>query len=127
MTTRVLTATYVLLACASTAHAMSRTFSSDQQYDLAANGTFLLENAVGNVVVYAKDTPDVEATIIRTIEGADEAAIADGRTFTRVIVGGDNNIRSVRTAIAPGSSREWAASVAWRVGVPRNANVRVIT
>jgi DUF4097 and DUF4098 domain-containing protein YvlB len=125
--TRFLSAALVLLACASSAQALSRTFSSDQKFGLAVNGTFVLENAVGNVVLYAKDTPDIEAMIFRTIEGADQAAVDDGRMHTRIIVGGDNNVRSVRTAITAGSTREWAASVAWRVGVPRNANVRVIT
>lgn len=124
---RTFTAAVVLLACAASAQAVSRTFSSDQKFGLAANGTFLLENAVGNVVVYGKDTPGIEAMIIRTIEGADAAAIEDGRKHTRIIIGGDDNVRSIRTVISPGSTREWAASVAWHVSIPKNANVRVIT
>jgi DUF4097 and DUF4098 domain-containing protein YvlB len=124
---RALTATIVLLACAASVQAASRTFASDQKFGLAANGTFILENAVGNVVVYAKDTPDVEAMIFRTIEGADAAAVEDGSKYTRIIIGGDRNVRSVRTVIAAGSTREWAASVAWRIGIPRNANVRILT
>jgi DUF4097 and DUF4098 domain-containing protein YvlB len=125
---RISIATLLLLAAASAAQGgISRTFNADQTFGLAANGTFLLENAVGNVVIYAKDTRDVEAMIFKTIEGTDQAAVDDGRKYTRVIVGGDDNVRSVRTSIAPGSTREWAASVAWRVGVPRNANLRVIT
>lgn len=124
---RALTAAIVLVTWASTAQALSRTYASDQKFGLAANGTLLLENAVGNVVLYAKDTPDVEAMIFRTIEGTDAGAVEDGRKYTRIIVGGDNNVRSLRTAITPGSTREWAASVAWRIGVPKNANVRVIT
>jgi len=125
--TRVFTAAIVLLSLASGAQALSRTFNADQTFGLAANGTFLLENAIGNIVIYAKDTPDVEAMIFKTIEGPNQDAVDEGRKYTRFIIGGDNNVRSVRTAIAPGSSREWAASVSWRVGVPRNANLRVIT
>lgn len=129
MKTRVLTAAIVLLACGSAfaQRPVSRTFSSDQTFGLAPNGTFFLENPSGNVVIYGKDTPNVEATLYKTIDGADKDAVAEGRRQTTLIVGGDDNGRSVRTVIAPGSTRGWTASVAWRIGLPRTANVRILT
>jgi DUF4097 and DUF4098 domain-containing protein YvlB len=128
MKTRALTAAIVLLACAPMfARQVSRTFSSDQTFGLAPNGTFFLENPSGNVVIDGKDTPNVEAMIIKTITGADMEAVQEGRRQTTLIVGGDNNGRSVRTTIAAGSTRGWVASVTWRIKVPRTANVRILT
>ncbi len=131
MKTRALTAAIVLLACgaALAQRPLSRTFSSDQTFGLAPNGTFYLENPSGNVVIEGKDTPNVEAMLIKSISGADKEAVEEGRRQTTLIVGGDNNGRSVRTTIAAGSSptRGWSASVSWRIKVPRTANVRVLT
>jgi DUF4097 and DUF4098 domain-containing protein YvlB len=123
---RALTAAIVLIACATSADAASRAFSSEQKFGLAVNGTFLLENAVGDVVVYGKDSPGIEAVIVRTIDGADAAAVEDGRKYTRILIGGDDNVRSIRTVIAPGATRQFAANVTWQIGIPRTANVRVI-
>lgn len=128
MNTRVLTAAIVLLACVPLfGRQVSRTFSSDQTFGLAPNGTFFLENPSGNVVVEGKDSPNVEAMIIKTITGADMDAVQEGRRQTTLIIGGDNNGRSVRTTIAAGSTRGWTASVTWRIKVPRTANVRILT
>ena len=126
---RVITAAIVLLTCASAfaQRTVSRTFTSDQTFGLGPKGTFYLENPVGNIVIYGKDTPNVEATLFKTIVGADKAAVEEGRRQTTLIVGGDDNGRTVRTTISAGSTRGWTASVAWRIGVPRTANVRVST
>ena len=131
MKPRVLTAAIVLLACgtafAQAQRPMSRTFSSDQTFGLAPNGTFYLENPSGNVVVEGKDTPNVEAILIKTITGADKEAVEEGRRQTTLIIGGDNNGRSVRTVLAAGSTRGFTASVSWRIKIPRTANVRILT
>jgi len=129
MKTRVLTAAVVLLACAPAfaQRTVSRTFTSDQTFGLVAGGTFYLENPAGNIVIYGKDTPNVEAMLFKTIEGTDKEAVEEGRRQTTLIVGGDDNGRSVRTTISAGSTRGWTASVAWRIGIPRTANVRVLT
>ncbi len=128
MKTRVLATAIVLLACAPLfARQVSRTFSSDQTFGLAPNGTFFLENPSGNVVIEGKDTPNVEAMIIKTITGPDMDAVQEGRRQTTLIIGGDDNGRSVRTTIAAGSTRGWTASVSWRIRVPRTANVRILT
>lgn len=128
MKTRLVSAAIVLLTCGSAwAATVSRTFSSDQPLGLAANGTFLLENPVGNIVVVGKDTPNIEATLYKTIDGTDKDAVEEGRRQTKLIMGGDDHVRSVRMAIAPGGTKEWTASVAWRVSMPRTANLRIIT
>ena len=133
MKSRVLTAAIVLLACgaafAQQQRPVTRTFSSDQTFGLAPNGTFYLENPSGNVVIDGKDTPNVEAILFKTITGADKEAVEEGRRQTTLIIGGDLNGRSVRTVIAAGAAptRGWTASVSWRIKVPRTANVRILT
>ncbi len=119
----------MIMACggAFAQRTVSRSFTSDQTFGLSPTGTFFLENPAGNVVIYGKDTPNVEAMLIKTIDGADKAAVEEGRRQTTLIVGGDDHGRSVRTTVAPGSTRNWTASVAWRIGIPRTANVRILT
>ena len=128
MRTRVLTTAIVLLACgaAFAQRPVSRTFSSDQTFGLAPGGTFYLENPSGNIVIEGKDTPNVEAILIKTIDGPDMDAVQEGRRQTTLIVGGDDKGRSIRTVIAAGSTRGWKASVSWRIKLPRTANVRIL-
>lgn len=129
MKSRILTAAIVLLTFASAAAArqVSRTFNSDQQFPLAANGTLFLENPAGDVIITAKDTPNIEGMLFKRIDGVDKDALAEGNRFTKLIVGGDEKVRSLRMVIAPGSTHQWKASVAWHIRVPRTATVRVIS
>jgi DUF4097 and DUF4098 domain-containing protein YvlB len=129
MKTRVLTAAIVLFTCASAfaARVVSRTFQADQQFPLVADGTLILENPAGNVVITAKDSPDIEAMIFKRVDGVDVDAVEEGRRQTYLITGGNDKVRTLRMAIAPGSTKEWQASVAWNIRLPRGASVRVIT
>ena len=129
MKTRVLTAAFVLLACgtALAQRPITRTFSSDQTFGLAPNGTFFLDNPSGNIIIDGKDTPNVEAILFKTITGADKDAVEEGRRHTTLIVGGDDKGRSVRTVQTPGTNRGWSAAVSWRIKVPRTANVRILS
>lgn len=128
MKTRVLTAAIVLLTCASAATAaVSRTFNSEQQFPLLANGTLFLENPAGDVVIHGKDTPNIEGMLYKRIDGKDKEALEEGNLFTKLIIGGDERVRSLRMAIPDGASREWKASTAWHIRMPRTATVSVIT
>lgn len=129
MKTRVLTAAIVLFTCVSAfaARTVSRTFQSDQTFPLLANGTLILDNPSGNVVVTVKDSPDVEAMIFKRVDGVDVDAVEEGRRQTHLIIGGNEKVRTLRMAIAPGSTKEWQASVAWNIRVPRGSSIRVIT
>ncbi len=128
MKTRVLTAAIVLLTCATAfAARVSRTFQSDQTFAMAANGTFILDNPAGNVIVTVKDSPDVEAMIFKRVDGVDLDAVEEGRRHTTLIIGGNEKVRTARMAITPGATKEWQTSVAWNVRVPRGASVRIIT
>jgi hypothetical protein len=127
MKTRVLTVAIVLLSCGSAFATVSRTFNSEQVFGLVANGTFILDNPVGNVEIFGKDTANVEASLYKTIDGTDADSVQEGREQTRLIVSGNDNVRMLRMGIAPGSTHDWTASVSWRVFVPRTANLRIVS
>ena len=129
MKTRVLTAAIVLLTGASLfgQRVVSRTFQSDQTFPLLANGTLILDNPSGNVIVTAKDGPDVEAMIFKRVDGVDLDAVEEGRRQTSLIIGGTEKVRTLRMTIVPGSTKQWQASVAWNIRVPRGASVRIFT
>jgi DUF4097 and DUF4098 domain-containing protein YvlB len=129
MKTRVLTAAIVLLTgvAALAAPMVSRTFNSDQSFPLDANGTFILDNPSGNVTITVKDTPGVEAMIFKRVDGADLGAVEEGRRLTQLMIGGNEKTRTLRMTIVPGATKEWQASVAWSIRVPRGASVKVIT
>ena len=135
MKTRALTVAIVLLAGAA-AYAqqqqkqprpVSRTFPSEQQFPLAAGGTLFLENPVGDVVIFGKDGPNIDGMLYKRVDGVDKEAVEEGNRLTKLLIGGDEKVRSLRIAVAPGAKSEWSASVAWRINVPRTATVRVIT
>ena len=129
MKSRVLTVAIVLLAGASAfgQRPVSRTFPSEQQFPLAVNGTLFLDNPVGDVVIFGKDGPNIDGMLYKRVDGADKDAVEEGNRLTKLLVGGDEKVRSLRIAVAPGAKQEWTASVAWRINVPRTATVRVTT
>ncbi|HYC92249.1 MAG TPA: DUF4097 family beta strand repeat-containing protein [Thermoanaerobaculia bacterium] len=129
MKTRVLTAAIVLFTgvAALAAPMVSRTFNSDQTFALDANGTFILDNPSGNVTITVKDTPGVEAMIFKRVDGTDLEAVEEGRRLTQLMIGGNEKTRTLRMTIVPGATKEWQASVAWNIRVPRGASVKVIT
>ncbi|HEX6086345.1 MAG TPA: DUF4097 family beta strand repeat-containing protein [Thermoanaerobaculia bacterium] len=127
--TRVLTAAIVLLTgvAALAAPTVSRTFNSDQTFTLVPNGTLILDNPSGNVVITVKDTPGIEAMIFKRVDGADLEAVEEGRRLTQLMIGGNEQTRTLRMTIVPGATKEWQAAVAWNIRVPRGASVKVIT
>ncbi|HEX8169265.1 MAG TPA: DUF4097 family beta strand repeat-containing protein [Thermoanaerobaculia bacterium] len=127
MKTRVLAAAIVVLAAAELSAAVKKTFRVDQKFTLAPGGTFVLENPVGNIEITGTDTPGIEAVVLKTIEGADDAAIAEGNQQTALIVGGDERTRVLRTTVSPNRTRDWGANVAWQLRVPRSVFVRVVS
>jgi DUF4097 and DUF4098 domain-containing protein YvlB len=65
--------------------------------------------------------------IFKRVDGTDLDAVEEGRRQTHLIVGSNPKLCSLRMAIAPGSTKDWQASVAWNIRVPRGATVRVLT
>lgn len=129
MKTRVLSAAIVLLTCASAfgQRVLSRTFPSEQQFPLAADGTLFVHNPSGDVIITGKDTPNVEGMLYKRVDAKDRMGLGDGNRFTKLLVGGDERVRSLRIDVVPGAKHDFRASVAWHIKVPRTATVRVST
>jgi DUF4097 and DUF4098 domain-containing protein YvlB len=121
-----LTAALVASTLAASAAPVKKTWRSKQKAAIQPGGTFVLDNPVGNVQITGTDGGQVEATITRTITGADEAATEEGRKNTTYSLGGDDKTRVARTTIT-GRTKEWSPNVTWQVSVPRNVNVRIFS
>lgn len=127
MKLRALIAVMALLASGSASAAKWKTFISEQTFELAPNGTFVLDNPVGNITIVGKDTPNIDASLLKAVGGTSDAAIEEGRQQTALIVGGDQNGRVLRTTLTRNPKSEWSASVEWRIAMPRTANLRVLS
>ena len=117
----------VLLTGGSASAAVWRTFVSEQKFTLAPNGTFVLDNPVGNITIVGKDTPGIDALLLKAVGGTSAAAIEEGRQQTSLIIGGDEKGRLLRMALSRNPKSGWSASVEWRIAMPRTANLRVLS
>jgi DUF4097 and DUF4098 domain-containing protein YvlB len=127
MKTRAFIAAILILTAGSASAAVWKTFRSDQKFQLAPNGTLVLDNPVGNITITGKDTPDIDASLLKAIGGTSAEAIEEGRQQTTLIIGGDANGRTLRTTMMRNPRSEWSASVEWRIAMPRTANLRVLS
>lgn len=105
---------------------VKKTFRARQKFDVQAGGTFVLDNAIGNVQIIGTDKAATEAVVTRTIVGEDADAVEEGRRNTTYLIGGDAKTRVARTVIT-GRTKKWDANVLWQVNVPRGIAVRVVS
>lgn len=119
---------FILIAIAGSAAAapMTRSYRSEQKFTLSRGGSLVLENPVGNVFIVGSDSPNIEATVFRTITAQDKTMLEEARKQTVLIVGGDEKLRILRTVGSP-EAAGWTMSVAWKVRMPRSAHVRVLS
>ncbi|MGN6184890.1 MAG: hypothetical protein ACTHQM_14690 [Thermoanaerobaculia bacterium] len=121
----IITAVLVVSTLAAEA-AVQKTFRSRQKFNVAAGGTFVLDNATGNVQITGTDKAATEAVVTRTIVGEDADAVEEGRRNTKYLIGGDEKTCVARTVIT-GRTKKWEANVVWQVNVPRNVAVRIVS
>lgn len=118
--------TIVLLAATVPAMAgVSKAFRIEHDFSLAAGGTLVLENPVGNIEIFGGDVPNVRVDVIKTVVASDDDAIEEGRNQTALVVGGNEQLRILRASITPSRGKPWSSNVAWRVRVPRLTHLRV--
>ena len=128
MKTRALAAAVFFAACgaAFAANNVGKTFRVEEKFPLAANGTLILENAVGDIEIVGADMEGVAVDVLKTVIAKEEAGIEEGRMQTELVVGGNEETRVLRTQLGTGPrSKEWASTVFWRVRVAKTASVRV--
>lgn len=121
-----ITAALVSSTLVAMAAPVKKTYRAKQKFAIEAGGTFVLDNAVGNIEIVGTDSSETEAIITRAITGADADAVEEGRKNTSYSVGGDSRMRVARTTIS-GRTKDWSANVMWQVKVPRNTGVRVVS
>ncbi len=108
------------------ANNVGRTYRVESQFPLSANGTLVLENAVGDIEIVGADMAGVAVDVLKTIVAKEEAGLEEGRHLTELVVGGNEETRMLRTQLGKGPrTKEWASTVFWRVRVAKTASVRV--
>jgi len=84
-----------------------------------------LDNPVGNVEIVGSESPNLLATVLRTVTGVDQAALKEGSEATAVSFEGDRKVRLIRTILPRVRSDRWTSSVSFTIRVPRTAQVKV--
>lgn len=96
-----------------------------QDVPMGVGGTFVLENAFGDIEIVGADEPDVHAVVVKTMVGVNDAAINEARNMTQLRIAGDEQTRILRTLVPLARNPKWSATVDYQVRVPRTAHVRV--
>ncbi|HYI12724.1 MAG TPA: hypothetical protein VEK57_26985 [Thermoanaerobaculia bacterium] len=105
-----------------------KTIRTDQKFTVAAGGSFVLENPIGNIEILGADVVDVEASIVTTITAETEAILKEAQRQSGIAIGGNVKTRIVRTAVAlDGQKKPWTMRSHWTVRVPRSISVRIIS
>jgi DUF4097 and DUF4098 domain-containing protein YvlB len=125
MKTRVLFAFVLLAACGAALADVSKVFRVEEQFDLADDGTLILENTEGNIEIFGSDSPGVSADVQKTVLAVEPAGLEEGREMTMLVVRGNDRHRMLQVQMKPGRTRPWSSSVYWRVRVPRTAHLRI--
>lgn len=98
----------------------------EKTFPLNPNGYVLVENPNGAITVVGSDRSEVRMNALIEIRGIDEAAVAEGRSRTKIGLGGNALQRVIRThTIYPVPGDRWTTSVTYRIEVPRAARVSV--
>lgn len=119
-----LTATLAATTLVAAAQPVKKAFTDRQKVPMLLTGVLVIDNPVGNVEVIGADVPELEAIITRTIVGADEEAVEEGRRNTVFAFDGDARRRIARAGVT-GRTRQWSSEVAWRIVIPRKAGVHL--
>ncbi|HEV7764908.1 MAG TPA: DUF4097 family beta strand repeat-containing protein [Thermoanaerobaculia bacterium] len=127
MKNRVLIAA-IVFAIAGAAHAqvVKKSMRGVNKYPLDPGGTFVLDNAIGDIIIVGAEIPEIEAEFVTTITAANEAAFQQAQLQSGLVEGGDSKTRVVRSAVAANYRQSpWSVSVRWNVRVPKSASLRI--
>ncbi|HEX2060063.1 MAG TPA: hypothetical protein VHK90_04930, partial [Thermoanaerobaculia bacterium] len=127
MKTRAIIAVLVLSVAGASYAQVRKVVRTDQKFTVNRDGTFALDNPVGNVEVVGSDVTQIEASIATIFVAEDQSALDDARRHADIAIGGDERTRVVRTVISNPQKRKWTVTAHWNVKVPRSINVRVVS
>ncbi|HVR42654.1 MAG TPA: DUF4097 family beta strand repeat-containing protein [Thermoanaerobaculia bacterium] len=129
MSTRPLLAALVVAVLATPALAVK---VSTERFQSAApfaqGGSLLIDNPIGAVVVTGMQRPGLRWEAIKTVQAIDDRSLHEGRAQTGLAISGNERTRVLRTTIPyPLRNGRWESKVAYRVEIPADANLTIVT
>lgn len=95
---------------------------------LESNGSLLIDNPIGPVVVVGTSQNNVRWEAIKAVRAVDIEALQEGRERTGLRVGGDQRRRVLQTTLPyPLRNDRWQSVVSYRVEVPAGIQLTVVT
>jgi len=112
------------------ATASAATFGAAEVYQKSApidgDGQLVVVNPFGDIEVVGIDgLKEVAFTVRKSVSGADDVAIKEGRELTALLFDGDNKTRFIKTAMPLMHDRRWASGVDYTIRVPKSIRVRI--
>lgn len=116
----------LITASSGVAEAQQRSFAQrlSNRVPFDRTGALLVENPLGvlNIVGTTDDVLDITANWVVT--GVDDAAIAEGRRQTQILLGGTSQNRILRSVVVqPPRDGRWSVSVSYFIKVPRSVDI----
>ncbi len=110
------------------AEAQRRSFAQKLTEKVAFDptGTLLIENPLGAVNIVGTNDSVLEISANWVVTGVDDAAVAEGRRQTHILLGGTSQNRVLRSIVVqPPRDQRWSVSVSYFLRVPRSVHVNV--
>lgn len=118
-----------LLLCATAA--WPATFGKAERYSkdfqIEPDGTLWIDNPYGNIEVIGTDSPLITLSAEIAVQGADDAAVKEGRNFTQIYTTINRQTLLVKTATPLVHSPRWVSTVAYIARVPRTTQIRIVS
>jgi DUF4097 and DUF4098 domain-containing protein YvlB len=110
--------------------ASAATFGAAEVYQKAApldgDGQLVIVNPFGDIEVVGVDgAREVSFTVRKSVSGADDLAIREGREQTALVFEGDNRARLVKTATPILHDQRWASGVDYTIRVPKTVKLHI--
>lgn len=112
------------VAAAAVAGEKVATDTLDKTVPMYIGGTFWIENPSGDIDIIGTDRQDLVISATRVVRGVDDAAVREGQSVTKVIIGGNESLIKVQT-LTPGRTPRWSSAVNYTIRVPQTVNVKV--
>lgn len=94
--------------------------------DIDPNGSLLIDNPIGAIVVMGTSRPGLRWEAVKIVRGEEAADVAEGRENTRLKIEGAGNEVALRTLVPyPLRNGRWSSSVAYKIEVPASIRLTI--
>lgn len=126
MIRRFLVAGLILFCAMSTpAAGVSSSERVSHELPILIGGSFALDNPFGDIDIIGTDDTKVVFTAEKNVHALDKDALNEGREQTQIGLGGDAQLRIVKTIVPPIHSGRWTSGMRYLVKVPRTVNINI--